>query len=235
MPYVEMLCMASSRKHRGRCVAGLRTDGSGWLRPVAASQDGTLFSFHYTLDGGGEPVPLDIIRVPLKAPRPENNQPENWIIDDGSRRCVGRAGPAIVPLLKRHLRRKMFLFGDSSDRVPSARFSTYQAEESLALIVPQDLSWQVVTGYRGNRQTRATFRYRDARYNLGVTDLSWQKRLEDKGYRVGANMPSAVAQDGRLLLTVSLGEPTEWDGCCYKLVAGVFVIPKEWDVRVDAR
>ncbi len=235
MPYVEMLCMANSRKHGGRCVAGLKTDGSGWVRPVADSEDGTLFPFHYGLEGGGELEPLDIIQVPLKAPRPEKHQPENWIIDDGSWRYVDQAGPAIVPFLKRQLYGKAFLFGDSSDRVPFSRFATRQAEESLALIVPQDLSWQVVSSFRGNRQTRAAFRYRDTNYDLGVTDLAWQKHLRDKGYGVGADIPSTTAQDGRLLLTVSLSEPAEWDDCCYKLVAGVIVGRKDWGATFEPR
>lgn len=235
MPYVEMLCMANSRKHGGRCIAGLRTDGSGWVRPVADSEDGTLNSLHYRLEGGGEPEPLDIIRVPLKEPRPEKHQPENWVIDDGSWKYVGEAGPAIVPFLKRHLYAKTFLFGDSSDRCPCSRFETGQAEESLALIVPHDLTWRVVSSFRGNRQTRATFRYRGTNYDLGVTDLAWHKHLENEGYETGANIASTTAQDGRILLTVSLSEPAAWDGCCYKLVAGIIVIPKGWGIRFETR
>jgi hypothetical protein len=49
MPTVEIICLANSRKHSGRCVAGLRTDGQGWIRPVGPSDNGTLFPWHYTL------------------------------------------------------------------------------------------------------------------------------------------------------------------------------------------
>jgi hypothetical protein len=35
MPTFEMICLAKSSKRGGICIAGLKTDGSGWLRPVS--------------------------------------------------------------------------------------------------------------------------------------------------------------------------------------------------------
>lgn len=50
MAALDIICLANSRKHGGRCVAGLRTDGGGWLRPVGTLLDGTLYPPDYTMD-----------------------------------------------------------------------------------------------------------------------------------------------------------------------------------------
>ncbi len=57
---LDIICLANSRKLTGRCVAGLRTDGMGWVRPVSALPDGTLSMKDYTLDHGNEVELLDI-------------------------------------------------------------------------------------------------------------------------------------------------------------------------------
>jgi hypothetical protein len=38
MAQVDLICLANSRKLGGRCVAGLRLDGSGWVRRVDSPQ-----------------------------------------------------------------------------------------------------------------------------------------------------------------------------------------------------
>ena len=77
MPTFEILCLANSKKHGGRCVAGLRTDGGGWVRPVADTEDGALFPEHYMLPDGSEPRIMDILRISPRECRPRPHQPEN--------------------------------------------------------------------------------------------------------------------------------------------------------------
>jgi hypothetical protein len=63
MPAFEIICLANSTKYGGRCIAGLKTDGSGWLRPVSPRADGTLYPEHYMLDGNKEPELFDILEM----------------------------------------------------------------------------------------------------------------------------------------------------------------------------
>jgi hypothetical protein len=81
VPQVDIICLANSRKHGGHCVAGLRLDGGGWLRPVGVAADGVLWPDDYTLTNGSEARTLDVIRVGLRTPRPAIHQPENWVIN----------------------------------------------------------------------------------------------------------------------------------------------------------
>lgn len=52
MPAVDVLCLAFSMKHGGRCVAGVRLDSGDWVRPVSAAEDGTLMPAACLLDVG---------------------------------------------------------------------------------------------------------------------------------------------------------------------------------------
>jgi hypothetical protein len=52
------MCLANSYKLNHRCIARLRTDGSGWIRPVAGNEHGELEYRHY-------PAVAAVIVVPL--------------------------------------------------------------------------------------------------------------------------------------------------------------------------
>ena len=230
MPILQMICLANSRKHQGRCIAGLRTDGRGWIRPVGDSGDGALFPDEYMLQYGTEPQALDMLSIDVVEPRPEPHQPENWLIGRRRWRLLARPAPReVVRILRSHLARGPGLFGDESDRIPFAAFSQAPAPASLALVVPTDLRWRVLfTRYSSRPRVRACFTLAGAHYDLGVTDPICEMRLY--GLPPGLHPLSAAgfSDDDRILLTISLGEPFGEDACCYKLVAGVTVVPSSW-------
>jgi len=94
---------------------------------------------------------------------------------------------------------------------------------SLALVVPESLQWNVTTDFRGQRRTKARFKLAGAAYDLPITDPCWPSRLDHLPLGVYPPAAAKVAPDEYVMLTVSLGEPTPWDNCCYKVVAGVVV------------
>lgn len=77
MPIVEMLCLANLRKHNGRCIAGLRSDGQGWIRLVGLNEDGRFFRAYYTLPDRSEARLLDVLRVLVRSSRAQPHQPGN--------------------------------------------------------------------------------------------------------------------------------------------------------------
>lgn len=89
MPVFEIICLANSLKHGGRCLAGFKTDESGWLRPVSGKFDGRLYPEHYTLANGQEAVLFNILRIGCTHPRPEAHQPENWAISERQWQFIG--------------------------------------------------------------------------------------------------------------------------------------------------
>ncbi|MHB0886208.1 MAG: dual OB domain-containing protein [Bacillota bacterium] len=87
MPWIDILCLANSTKLGGRCVAGLRTDGSGWIRPVSDAAHGELTAECY-LEDGTEARLLDHLRIHVRAPCPSPHQPENWSVGGRAWRLV---------------------------------------------------------------------------------------------------------------------------------------------------
>src|SRR5205814_3195769 len=119
------------------CVAGIRTDGEGWIRPVAWNPEGTLSANHYRLPDGSEAGVLDVLRVNCIQPRPEAHHPENWLLASAKWKLVARPMPEdLLPLLQSHLVTGPALLGNTLDRVPFASFASNPAAHSLAVLRP---------------------------------------------------------------------------------------------------
>lgn len=81
----RIVCLANSRKLNGRCVAGIEiTRGNkrvGWIRPVSAREHEEVSEYERQYQDGSDPRVLDVIDVPLIAPKPKVYQQENWLLD----------------------------------------------------------------------------------------------------------------------------------------------------------
>ncbi len=234
MPTFEIICLANSTKHGGRCIAGLKTDGSGWLRPVSIKSDGTLYPEHYMLDGDKEPKLFDILEIECIDHRPECHQPENWIISQKRWKFVGLSSrQQLKNILKPELdetSRLPELFGNLHDRVEYTQLQQTPTQRSLALIRPKIISWQVQE-FPEKRKYRVSFILNNTTYHLGITDPNWQTQLAQ--LPVGSYSSEEVIKRLNLTdyrpdvfrLTVSLGEPFIPTGqnqrFCFKLVAAV--------------
>jgi len=229
LPEVEIVCLANSRKIGDRCVAGLRTDGQGWIRPVTDSTSGGLTYRNYTLDNGRPAELLDVIRLTLSTPKPEVFQPENWIVASDRWRFIRKLSHGEASRILASFRVVgPDLFGNQSDRIALTSLTVNPASASLALVEPRQLEWQVTTNINNRRQTRASFLLGGCQYSLVVTDSVWHAKLRDLSFDLGyySNEQCGVRAQDRILLTVSLGQPLS-GGDCYKLVAGVVVLEAE--------
>ena len=158
MPQFEIICLANSRKHGGRCVAGLQTDGLGWLRPVGMLAGGTIYPPHYTLNDGTEAGLLDVIQVGVGAHRPAPHQPENWVIDGTTWALLARPLPDnLTHVLANAIVSSPELLRGFSDRVPYASFEQQNATASLALIAPDSIHLYRQLNFSGRPQARGVF------------------------------------------------------------------------------
>lgn len=224
MPKIDIICLANSKKLQGRCIAGLRTDGQGWVRPVAAGMNGALHPGQYMLQNLTQPLLLDVISVSCSHQQIEPHQPENWLLDGARWQLVSRPAPAeYAPVLRAGLVSGPDIFGNSGDRVSYAALAAAPVASSLALVIPENLRWNITTNYRGNRQTKASFTLLGSAYNLSITDPVWPSRLDHLPVGLYPVSAANIAPNEYVMFTISLGEPTSWDNCCYKLVAGVIV------------
>lgn len=229
MPAVDFICLANSYKEKRRCVAGLRADGSGWVRPVSDRVHGELEYHQYRYPDKSEPRVLDVIRAGVSAPRPSPHQPENWLIDGSPWRPMERPASAKhAPVLAAALAPDALLFGGPGAKIAMEYLEKHPAPSSLALVQPADIRWHNLPPLAdGKRRPRVAFRLGNARYDLPLTDPAYAKTLNMLEPGVHAARELWIPEDRKLLFTISLSEP--FDGICYKLVAAVIVVPPGWE------
>ncbi|MGO9257862.1 MAG: dual OB domain-containing protein [Bryobacteraceae bacterium] len=221
MPVFDILCLANSSKWRGSCIAGLRLDGGGWIRPVARTSHGELYPDYFALQDGSYPQLFDRIRISFIERTPSPHQPENWLIADQPWQLISRGlSPESAALLESNLADGPALLGDYSHKIYAARFEAEPATSSLCLVRPANLSWAIEQTPYNARKASAQFQLDGTSYRLPVTDPAWLNAF--RALPPGRHPVTAcgIAAEFKILLTVSLGSPWE-DGYCYKLVAGI--------------
>lgn len=223
---IEFVCLANSWREGGRCVAGVRLDGEGWIRPVISPEGGPLQQRHYRLDAGRSIALLDHVRVSVTGRSALPYHPENWLLKEGDpwelldKIGIERAGT----ILKPYFAGDPLLFGNDARWCDSSDFQSRPSESSLALISPSDLRWTVIQSW-GKRKCRAQFRLGNVSYNLPVTDPEWDSRLLRLENGSHATQEVNDGNDANVVLTISLGAPFALQGNrCYKIVAGVMLL-----------
>ena len=225
---VDFVCLASSTKFGGRCVAGIRADGGGWVRPVSRDTDhGQLQLRHMKLNDGSEPRVLDLIRVDLACARPGPGHPENWEIGKRPWELISRPAEAeVVSMLNAAVTLGPLLLESPGGQIVEHAASALSA--SLALVLPSRLRWKLRKGdFDVFPQPRVLFDLEDRSYDLPVTDPLWTTRirraLAEREPGEHAQEAIGVAAESKFLITVSLSEP--FHGVCYKLAASMIVVP----------
>jgi hypothetical protein len=225
MPYVKrIVCLANSYKPPGgRCIAGKEVNAKRfgpWIRPVSRRPTAEVSFSEYRYANGSTPALLDVIDVPLSHAAPHNHQTENHVIAAGQWTKTGTVPWSDVPQL---LDRPPSLWINRDSTALGANDCMSQAEaatvtDSLLLIEPNDLVLAIGTNPWSRKPTyRAQFSYRGVRYNLSMTDPAARDAFAGKG---AGEYPIPDAY-----ICVSLTEPYEHDGRCYKLVAAILTDP----------
>jgi hypothetical protein len=218
-----IVCLASSRKPGGRCVAGKEVapaGNGGWVRPVSARSSAEISLEERQYENGQEPEILDVIDIPMIGAVPRVHQQENHMIDSDS--YWSKNGSIAWGDLERLADAPTALWSNgfstnagNNDRVPVA--NTPGFHNSLWLIKPSDVTFSVEApgAFFGNpkRVVRAAFRYQGVWYDLRVTDLAAERTLLAKENGI-------YPLEQECYLCVSLAE-VHTDGYCYKLVATI--------------
>jgi putative nucleic acid modification protein with dual OB domain len=217
MPTEEIIVLASSKKHGGRCVAGISTSSGEWVRPVSGLGEGELYPFHCRVDGR-LPAPLDIVEFGYERRLDDSIQPENVPIADEPWRLTGILDPdAAYEELRAGLVSGPELFGNC-EREVDEETAREGIPSSLALVEPEELRFAVNPPYRsGPFKPRAAFALAGQDYDLPVTDMEIRPRLMKAGLGGHAQADVGLDPENRTLMTISLGTPKF--GACWKLAA----------------
>jgi len=221
--YKTIVCLANSRKHGKRCVAGKEIVNNQlthhWIRPVSRKETGGLSEMNTILEKGRGPQLLDVITIPLLERQSHDYQTENYLIDQ-HQRWVKK--PPIPMEFLPHLCdsvESIWINGYHSARGQNDKMPFQEVisdiDSSLLFIKPDSLTISVFSGYDINKKIRAHFFYKNQEYKFSITDLTVEMHYENKP---DGNYP--ITDD--VYLCLSLSEPFEGD--CYKLVAGIIFI-----------
>jgi hypothetical protein len=218
-----IVCLASSRKPGGRCIAGKEIDDAGngsWIRPVSVRIGGEIQFGERQYENGNEPQLLDVIGIPMMAPVPRLHQTENHAIDAGFywRKKRVFAWDELESL--KDSPKTLWVNGSSTQLGCNDRISESDAsglKHSLLLIKPKDVTLEVIPAnpnFRDSKKKiRADFSFKGVRYNLMVTDPNAETIFFDR--------PSgAHSIDSIVYFCISLAE-SPFEGHYYKLVAAV--------------
>ncbi|QES42159.1 hypothetical protein DEJ49_15215 [Streptomyces venezuelae] len=213
----ELICLANSRKHLGRCIAGIDVESNAWVRPVSSRQTHEVSAAERQYRDGTEPQILDVVSLRLLRPKRFGFQTENWILDPSSQWVKkGRIGWGALCRLEQKTKRLWINSEDSSRKGKNDRVAVEQEfvlVNSLKLIRVGSVTIEVDRPYDVNKEleVRAKFRHEGSTYILKVTDAVYEERFRALG--VGSYELSES------FLTVSLGE--EFKGHFYKMVAAI--------------
>lgn len=222
----HIVCLASSRKLSGRCIAGREIIGKApgpWIRPVSDREHQEVSEHERQYQDGSDPSVLDIIGVRLIRAQPHLFQQENWILDpkfywEKRGRCDWIHLQSFVEAPG-----ALWVNHESSHKGLNDRVLMVQAEQlrtSLKLIRVRALTIEVFCpgAAFGNdkRRVQGRFEYGGTHYWLWITDPFCEQRY--------LSYPDGRHPLGECCLTISLGEPHE--GFCYKLIAAVIERPQ---------
>ena len=219
MGAIEIICLANSRKTSGRCIAGKIIQSNQWIRPVSSRNTEEISEQERRYKNGQMPKLLDIIRIPVKEPRPNLFQTENYLIDNSY--CWEKLG-SFDGRLDALLDYPPDLWGTGcssyqrlNDRFPVQQCNNYS--QSLFLIKPESLI--IIVRTEGEefdnprRKVRASFRYNQQEYLWPVTDPDVEKQY------LSGNNGKFPLEATQYYLCVSVGLP--YEGYCYKFVASI--------------
>lgn len=222
---IDFVCLANSRKMGHRCIAGLRLDEGGWVRPISSRPHGELQHEDCCYEDGELPETLEVVSFVAAEYEPPAHQPENRLVDDEffweKLRNAGADDLTLVESWVESWVESGPLFGCQNNKVPFEE--GLLPPNSLCLVEPRDLSFAVRFNHQARKlQSRARFDLQGARYDLPITDIGLEKELVQLGQ--GTHWPEEldIAESHRTLFVVSLGEP--FNGHCYKLIAGMIVL-----------
>jgi len=223
---VEILCLANSIKHKQRCLAGVRLDTGGWIRPVSSWEGGALFEDQYTTKCGTIVEPLDSVRVYFDDYVPLYHQPENWLVaeDESWELLSSELDTRQQLVLNIALQREGQIFSTERNSRSKVDLKDSLSTRSLTLIRPQDPQFYIKSSENGSDQPRVEFDFDGYQYDFPITDPDWRRRTQTDDVET---LPSVdeLDNDQDVLFTISLGEA--YEGHCYKIVAAIFSLDGE--------
>ncbi|MGO8759991.1 MAG: dual OB domain-containing protein [Terracidiphilus sp.] len=246
MRELRFLCLASSKREGGRCVAGIDLGSGDWVRPVWRVGHGALAECNVRVrDRNTNSLramkPLDVVSMRVDEHVGNQGQPENWTLvatHEGQPHALlsqGLEDSSFFPRIRalaQECAQAGLIFGSDSNSISHCVIMQRPLSSSLCIVRPDYLRWQRSANYRGNACIDGYFDLgrKRTRHVLRLTDIDWENRLLHLT-KSDAEIEHSDLQEGfggsETYLTISLGDVFVQTGSHYKLIAGVVVLPEK--------
>ena len=231
--HATFVCLANSKKHGGRCLAGKaswRGSFNKWIRPVTDRPTEELQEPEFRLHTGEDARLLDVLEIRLIRDYPNLHQQENFLMNVSVplkkvRTFTIDEATAIVDKPS-----DLWGIGHSSSKGINDFVAKNEIEainNSLYFIRVPNLKIEITDEYsqswhRHQKVFRAGFSIGQNPYKLKITDPHFEEKYREK--------PLGCYEIEDSLLTISLGE--EFNNSYWKLVAGLIPVSygKNWSV-----
>jgi len=214
----EIICLANSRKHSGRCIAGKRVSNGTWIRPIGTGLGHEITEDDRRYQNGASAQIFDVIKIPCDALHPVNFQPENVVIDnrfywESIRRASWQEILAQVDQGADLWVNGYSAYNNRNNRIPEDSIDPNAGSLRLIFVEEAILHAGPKAPEFNNMKfiVRASFSYMGQPYKMDVTDPILERLCMQRGtneYHVG---PAVIC--------ISLSELH--NGYAYKLVASI--------------
>lgn len=215
------VCLANSKKHTGRCVAGIELvldkdrcsivrdrQNPHWIRTVSDREHGEVSS-----ELAGHLNLLDIVEFEAIRDIPKGYQSENILYDEYfGFNVVSKIHPSVNVLDKLVSQNYSTLFLNRGKAVPADRID--ELNYSLVFIKPKDVKIFTGQSSNGRPQVRSSFTYYNTSYDFPITDIDFLREFSLR--------PDIFLDLPNYYFTISLG--LEFQSWHTKLIAGVICL-----------
>lgn len=225
----KILVLANSRKHSGRCIAGIDLDSREWVRPInnprEKRSDPTAFSDYDLKKLYGDPFGpklLDCVSLDFSKKIPEVHQPENELIKGTKWEFIDKLPiKSLYKFIVSAPCEWMRNCTGYTDRISRSKMESKPVSSSLILLhlnkADNKPEIRHSTTTHGYPQSRLSFTYKNIRFDLSLTDNTYP--LLQESYS-----DEEMLKD--FYVTIGLGELYAVTSSYHKLVVGF--MPRTW-------
>lgn len=213
---MEVICLANSLKHGGRCVAGIEIKTGRWVRPYSYLDSGNIPT-HLTVIGDRPLQLLDVVDIPLAACSRGYEVENRRILCPNWKKVRQASASEVVPYLEQELLH--FVQEDWISAVPFHYLISLPVAQRRTIQLVKTDDFQVFEARA--EKWRGSFSIHNVSLTATITDPVFLDRLN------AGHTPSRFC-----LVVLSFSQPWKKPDSddvkrCYRLIAGVIELPPD--------
>ncbi len=222
---MNVICLANSYKHHGRCIAGIEVDSGQWIRPVSTFDDGRIQVENRKINAENINI-LDIVSMPIDKQQKLGYEVESYGYRDFPWTIIGNA--QVVNIVR--YCEDQLLYPEFEKSIPFHYLQQKSKIRTLQLIEVKSITYHLD---HQNPKKKWKAIINDSKYGISGVKIS----ITDPIILNKLNQQESLSS--HCLVCMSLSQPwpkdvTEESRRCYRLVAGTIELMPELEMITSA-